>query len=321
MSLVSALGGDGGGEFDRIREIVSALGTAASGIGDDAGLIPHGEGQLVVSTDVSVEGIHFRSTWLSPREIGWRATAAALSDMAAMGASATGVVVAITIPSGSPDDLATECMRGVGDAALAVGAKVIGGDLSGGAVLSLAVTVFGAAAHPVWRNGATPGDELWVTGTLGGSRAGLLALQWGGEVPPGARLAFAHPVPRITAGIWLASQGATAMLDLSDGLAGDAEHLAAASGVALVIDLAALPIHPSVHRMAATVGRSFSEFAAVGGEDYELLVAMPAGWRPTQDPEAWTGVGLTRIGQVEAGEGVRLMQGGEVRALSGFRHV
>ncbi len=320
MTLVSALGGGGGGEFDRIREIVAALGSAAGGIGDDAGLVPEGEGQLVVSTDVSVEDIHFRRAWLTPREIGWRATAAALSDMAAMGASATGVVVAITIPAGSPDEIGTECMRGVGDAALAVGAKVIGGDLSGGPVLSLGVTVFGTAVRPVWRNGATPGDELWVTGALGGSRAGLLAFQGGGEVPAGARVAFAHPVPRIPAGRWLAAQGATAMLDLSDGLAGDALHLAAASGVALVIDLAALPIHPSVHRMAATLGQHFSEFAAIGGEDYELLVAMPAGWRPTQDPEAWTGVGLTRIGRVEAGEGVRLMQGDEVRALSGFRH-
>lgn len=318
MTLVSALGG--GGEFDRIRRVVAALGSAASGIGDDAALIPGGQGELVVSTDISVEGIHFRSEWLTPREIGWRATAAALSDMAAMGASGTGVVVALTMPSGSDQDLATECMRGVGDAALAVGAKVVGGDLSGGPVLSLGVTVFGSALRPVWRSGGRPGDELWVTGTLGGSRAGLLALQGGGEVPAGARLAFAHPVPRIPAGIWLAAHGATAMLDLSDGLAGDAEHLAAASGVAVVIDLAALPIHPSVHRMAAFLGEPFTEFAAIGGEDYELLVAMPAGWRPTQDPEAWTGVGVTRIGRVEAGEGVRLMQGDERRELSGFRH-
>jgi len=318
MTLATALGG--GGEFDRIRAMALALGSAASGLGDDAGLIPRGEGELVVSTDISVEGVHFQSTWLTPREIGWRATAAALSDLAAMGASATGVVVALTIPTGGADDLGVECMRGVGDAAVAVGATVLGGDLSGGPVLSLAVTVFGVARRPVWRRGATPGDELWVTGALGGSRAGLLALQGGGAVPPGARVAFAHPVPRIPAGVWLAAQGATAMLDLSDGLAGDAEHLAAASDVALVIDLETLPIHPSVHRMAGVVGQPFREFAAVGGEDYELLVAMPAGWRPTEDPEAWTGVGLTRIGRVEAGAGVRLMQGDEVRVLSGFRH-
>lgn len=318
MTPGSALGE--GGEFDRIRAIVAALDGAASGLGDDAGVIPLGGGRLVVSTDISVAGVHFQTSWLSPREIGWRAAAAALSDLAAMGAGATGLVVALTLPADAPEGLATDCMRGIGDAAVSVGATVLGGDLSAGPVLSLAVTVFGAATRPVWRRGAVAGCDLWVTGMLGGSRAGLLALQGGGVVPPGARLAFAHPVPRIRAGRWLAGQGAMAMLDLSDGLAGDAQHLAAASEVAVVIDLARLPIHPSVHRMAARAGQSAGEFAAVGGEDYELLVAMPPDWRPTEDPEAWTGVGLTRIGRVEAGAGVRLMDGGTVRALEGFRH-
>lgn len=318
MTVISALGG--GEEFDRIRAIAAALGRSASGLGDDAAALPSVEGELVVSTDVSVEGVHFRREWLTPQEIGWRAASAALSDLAAMGAHTVGVVVALTLPRGSADELAIACMQGVGDAVLSAGGVVLGGDLSGGPALSLAVTVIGHCARPVWRHGARPGDRLWVTGVLGGARAGLLALERGGEVPRGARLAFAHPIPRLAAGRWLAAEGATAMLDVSDGVAGDALHLGAASGVHLEIDLRALPIHPSVHRLATSLGEAAPEFAAVGGEEYELLVTMPADWTPTRDPDAWTGVGLTAIGRVGEGAGVAFLLDGVPRSLQGFRH-
>jgi thiamine-monophosphate kinase len=308
-----------GGEFDQIRELVAVLGDAARGIGDDAAVLPAGEGHLVVSTDVSVERVHFRRDWLRTDEIGWRAASAALSDLAAMGASPTGLVVAVT-RSASDADYALRCMEGVADAARSAGCPVVGGDLSGGDQLSLAVTVFGHTGRPVERRGAKPGDRLWLTGTLGGARAALLRWQAGATPSPAARLAFAHPVPRLTAGRWLAAQGARAMLDLSDGLAGDAPHLAAASGVHLDIDLARLPIHPSVHRAAAGQGEPAAAFAAVGGEDYELLVAMPPEWDRGHDAEAWTGTPLVAIGTVHAGQGTTFRLDGRDLTLAGFRH-
>jgi thiamine-monophosphate kinase len=318
---MTTIGLGGGGEFDRIREIARALGPAAGPLGDDTATIPAGRGALVVSTDVSVEGIHFRRDWLTLPEIGWRATASALSDLAAAAAIPAGATIAVTVPSDVADDALVALMRGAGDAALAAGCQILGGDLSSGPALSVAVTVFGHAdPQPISRMGAQVGNGVYVTGELGGSRAALL--DWlDGETPSAAsRLAFARPQPRILAGRWLATQGATAMLDLSDGLGGDAPHLAAASGVRLEIELDRLPVHPSVHRVAARRGEHFRDVAAVGGEDYELLVTMPASFASARDCEPAAGVVLTRIGQVVAGEGVRVTLAGEPRVLHGFRH-
>ena len=201
----------------------------AVGLGDDCGVLVAVDAKLVVSTDVSVEGIHFRRDWLTLEEIGWRATAAALSDLAADGAEAAGVLVALTVPSETADEEVVAVMLGAGAAAVEVGAVVVGGDLSAGPAWNLAVTVLGWASAPVTRAGARAGDGLWVTGALGGPRAALEAWQRGAAPGDDARRAFARPVPRIHAGRWLARHGAHAMVDLSDGLGADAAHLAAAS--------------------------------------------------------------------------------------------
>lgn len=308
-----------GGEFDRIRAIAAALGPAAGPLGEDTASVPDAPGTLVVSTDSSVDEVHFRRAWLAPEEIGWRAAASALSDLAAAGASPAGLVVALVVPRGTDDALVTGLMAGVGAAAARAGCRVLGGDVSGGGTLALAVTVLGRADRVPGRGGARPGDGVWVTGTLGGARAALLAWLDGRAPAPAARLAFAHPEPRLAAGRWLAAQGATAMLDVSDGLGGDAPHLAAASGVRLVLELERLPIHPSVHAEAARSGTPAAVVAATGGEEYELLVTLP----PEADGSACepaTGVPLTRIGTVTAGAGVEArLQGAEV-ALTGFRH-
>ncbi|MDZ4389192.1 MAG: thiamine-phosphate kinase [Gemmatimonadales bacterium] len=317
MTNLIAMGS--GGEFDRIRAIVAALGDAAGPIGDDTAAIPVGEGELRVSTDVSVEEVHFRRDWLALDEIGWRATASALSDLAATAAEPAGITIALTIPDGTADGDVVQVMRGVGAAAAAAGCQLLGGDMSGGGMWSLAVTVFGHAVRPLSRRGARPGDGIWVSGVLGGARAALLAWQDGREPAPAARLAFARPQPRLAAGRWLASRGATAMLDLSDGLGGDAEHLAAASGVGLEIELDRLPIHPSVHAEARRIDQPAAEFAAIGGEDYELLVALPEGVDGAAC-EPGAGVPLTRIGTVVAGSGVRCLLAGRAIAVAGFRH-
>jgi thiamine-monophosphate kinase len=309
-----------GPEFDRIREITRVLGPQGAGLGDDCGLIRQGEEFFAVSTDVSVEGVHFRPAWIRPEEVGWRATAAALSDLAAEGAEPIGLLCAVVMPGQAPESHLVQLMAGVGAAAKYAGALVLGGDLSSGPSWSVTTTVVGRTKAPITRGGAEPGDRIWVTGNLGAARAALDAWRTNQTPLPGARARFAHPEPRIAAGRWLARHGAHAMLDLSDGIGGDAGHLAAASKVALGIDLDSIPVAPEAREMAQRLGVPAAQFAAEGGEDYELLVALP----PRFDaPDAFArecGIGLTRIGAVEQGSGVRFLLGGRQLELHGFNH-
>ncbi len=265
---------------------------------------------LALSIDASIEGTHFERTWLAPEEIGWRAAAAALSDLAAMGAEPVGVLTSLSAPRSAGAELLAAVMSGVGAAASSVGAGVLGGDLTGGPVLSVTTTVLGWCDRPLRRAGARPGDEVWVSGTLGGARAALEA--WLDRRAPeaGARARFAHPEPRVALGRWLAAAGASALIDVSDGLAGDAGHLAAAGEVGLEIDLDRLPLGPGVARLAEP-----HRFAARGGEDYELLVTLAAGTDTGGAPTP-----LTRIGSVVAAPGVRLREQGREVALTGFDH-
>ena len=302
-----------GPEFDRIRAIASALGRSARGLGDDCAFVPQGEEWLALSTDVSVERVHFRRDWLSLEEIGWRAAASALSDLAAAGATEPVALAALTVPPQEPTETFASLMRGVGAALAAAGGVVIGGDLSQGDAIALAITVVGRAKRVMGRRGAEPGDALWVTGALGGARAALAAWNAGRTPDRAARARFAHPEPRLEAGRWLVDHGAKAMLDLSDGLAGDAKHLAAASGVALRIDLGSLPIESGI-REAGTAGEPAEAFAARGGEDYELLVAMPPAFTGTAEFQ------FTRIGQVSAGAGVTLTLNDRPLTLTGYDH-
>ena len=311
-----------GREFDRIRAVIAALGADVEGAGDDCAFVPSGSGVIALSTDTSVEGVHFRREWLSLEEIGWRAAAGALSDLAAVAAEPIGVLAALVLPDDLGDAETVRMMRGIGDATASVGGKVLGGDMSGGPVLAIGITVVGSCASPVRRTGATVGDSLWVTGSLGGASAALQSLQAGALPAPAARTVFAHPEPRIRSARWLAGRGARAMIDLSDGLAGDAGHLAAASGVRLRIDIGSLPVHPDLVSRVARTGESAVALAAMGGEDYELLVAMPSGFdqRAAAEHLHDTGVPLTRIGLVEAGHGVSLTEGGASVTLRGFDH-
>lgn len=310
-----------GPEFDRIRAIASALRDRARGLGDDCGVVEASSQPRALSTDASVEGVHFRRDWLSFEEIGWRASAAALSDLAAEGAEVEGVLAAVIAPRAAAADETTAVMRGVGAAAAAVGGVVLGGDLSTGPVWCIVVTVVGRGERLVTRAGAGPGDRLWITGALGGARAALEAWQAGREPTAGARTAFAHPEPRITAGRWLAANGARAMIDLSDGLA-DARHLAAASGTRLELDVDRIPVAGDAVAPALAAGVTPQEYAARAGEDYELLVALPAAFGAADQErfERATGLALTEVGVVRAGEGVRATLGGRRIELDGFDH-
>jgi len=308
-----------GGEFDRLRAIFAALGAAGRDLGDDCALLPVGGRTLAISIDLSLEAVHFRTDWLSFREIGWRATAAALSDLAAEGSEPVGVLVSVGLPGKGRGggkgrrDPATEIMSGVGSAARSVGAKVLGGDMVRSPRYLVDVCVLGFVARPVRRSGARPGDGLWVTGRLGGAGLALAALRAGRRVAPAVRRRFARPVPRIAAGRWLARRGARAMIDISDGLAGDAGHLAAASGVGIAIELERVPCWPGVTPRAA----------AASGEEYELLVALPRSFG-TAGARAFrraTGLPLTRIGACTAGRGLRITHEGRlITPPRGFDH-
>ncbi len=186
-----------GREFDLVRAMVRRWGALASGIGDDAAVvdIPAGE-RLVASTDASLDGVHFRRGWLTPREIGARATAAALSDLAAMAATPRALLVALALP---PDWVADveEIAEGIGDVARATGTWIAGGDITRATQFGITCTVLGSTAAPVRRDALVPGDRLYVTGVLGGPCAALRALEGGVAVEPALRERFANPRPRI----------------------------------------------------------------------------------------------------------------------------
>lgn len=308
-----------GHEFDRIRAIAGVLGPRAAELGDDCALVPLNGGFLALSTDASVDRVHFRREWLSFEEIGWRAAAGALSDLAAVGADPVGLLAALTVPDDLGDADVVALMEGVGNAVTSVGGQVLGGDLSRGATLQLAVTVVGSTGSWLGRSGAQPGDGIWVSGFLGGARAALEAWTAGGTPQPEARGAFARPKPRLAVGRWLAAGGAHAMLDVSDGLGGDARHLAASSGARLILDLDRVPVHPGVPLDGPTPP---ALMAAQGGEDYELLVAMPPEFGEAEAARCFleTGVPLTRIGSVGAGEGVEFLHQGTPVEVRGFDH-
>jgi thiamine-monophosphate kinase len=309
MSHETSLGP--GREFDLVRIMMSRWGDRARGIGDDATVltVPDGE-QLVVSTDASLEDVHFRREWLSPMEIGWRATAAGLSDLAAMAASPLGILIALTLSDRWLEDLG-ELADGIGASAAAAGTPIVGGDLTRGDRLAITVTVVGSAATPLRRSGAQPGDSLWLTGQLGGPALAIAAWSEGRQPTPEARARFARPVPRLREAQWLASAGATAGIDISDGLGGDAAHLAAASGVRIAIEADALP----------RVSGADVSTAQRSGEEYELLVTAGRDLDTAAFQREFD-LPLTRIGTVEdADAGVDLIIGGErVASPAGYDH-
>ena len=299
-----------GREFDLVRTLLAEWGKAAQRIGDDAAIldVPAGE-RLVVSTDTSVEGVHFRRDWLNSFEIGYRSTAAALSDLAAMAARPLGVLIALTLPDDNKQ-AAREIATGIREGASAVMCPIIGGDLSAGKSLSLTITALGSAARPLTRSGAKAGQRVYVTGRLGGPAAAVRAWRAGKQPSEGERARFACPVPRIDAAIGLSERGATSGIDISDGLAADLAHIAAASKVAIELDAELIPRFDGVSPAQAVAS----------GEEYEVVVTAP-----TLDVRQFTeefGLELTDIGRVVAGPaGVTLREAGHrISTPAGFDH-
>ncbi len=260
----------------------------ATGVGDDAAVLANG---TVLSVDAVVEGVHFTRAWLSLRDVGWRGTVAALSDLAAMGATPTAVLSSVVTPRAEE---VLEVMDGATEAARAYGAAVIGGNVSKGDALSLHTTVVGAVRAPWTRAGARPGDAVYVTGTVGAAGLGWRGLDAGVELPSYAAR-WRRPRARFDLVPALAP---SACIDVSDGVARDLGRLCAASGVGARIELAALPTEPGFAEACARVGADPDAIALGGGEDYELLFTMPASLPLTI---------ATRIGEIVDAPGVHVL--------------
>ena len=307
--LTTALGH--GNEFDIIRDLLARWSTVARGIGDDAAILrPSPDERLVISTDASIQNVHFRPGWLNPREIGWRAVAAAVSDLAAMAAEPVGMLIAFGLPVGWRGELAF-IAEGIRECAVYADIPIIGGNISRAGELSITTTVIGRTQSPLRRSTMSAGDRIYVTGRLGGPAAALRELVRGEPPEAPHRARYAHPLPRIREARWLAEHGASAGIDISDGLVADLRHLAAASGGRIILDLDRVPRVTDVT----------PEEAAESGEEYEMIVSSAEGF-DTAAFEAEFGVPLTEIGRTEPGPPVvdAMRDGERVAPLGGHDH-
>jgi thiamine-monophosphate kinase len=306
-------------------------GRVLRGIGDDAAVV-RADPICVTSVDAMIDGVHFRlrDGWMTPAQVGHKALAAALSDLAAMGARPGEAYIVLGLPTGFDAQRALALVRSAAALADLVDVTIAGGDVVGAPALTVSVTAVGWADSErelVGRDGAQVGDLVGVTGRLGGAAAGLAALE--SQAPPGgaALSRLRTPMPRLAEGRALAGAGAHAMIDLSDGLAADAAHVGRAGGARLEIDLDTLPLEEGLGEVAAAIGVDPWQLAAGGGEDYELCVCVA----PSEQERAERalretgGVGIAWVGRVleasaDAPPGVTLLADGRPVALSGFEH-
>ena len=302
------------GEFGLIAELTQLFTQGEHvlvGPGDDAAVLRVRQGHVVVSTDLLIEGQHFRNDWVEAADVGHRAAAQNLSDINAMGGRAHSLTIGLGAPSDLPARWALDFATGFAAECDLVGASVVGGDLTRCDQVVIAVTVIGACIQaPVLRSGAQPGDVLALTGRQGWSAGGLAVLTRGFRSPRVLVEAYRRPSPPYDAGPAAADAGATSMIDVSDGLVADAAHLATDSGVAIDIRTEALDVPEPLHAVAAATGADPVSFVLGGGEDHSLLATFPDG----AVPDGWT-----VIGAVAAGEGVTV-DGAAYDGVTGWTH-
>jgi thiamine-monophosphate kinase len=308
------------GEFGLIAAIQAILPpdpSAIVGIGDDAAVLAVPDGRVVASTDLLIEGRHFRLDWSGPQDIGAKAAAQNLADIAAMGAVPMALLFGLAIPGGIEVAWVLDVARGMAAECGRAGATIAGGDVSSADAVMFGITALGhlAGREPVTRGGAKAGEVLAISSPVGWSAAGLALLQAGAadSSPTAARLAAAHrrPQPGYGAGPEAAVAGATAMIDVSDGLVADLGHIADASGVSLNVDTGSLPGVGELSAAAVSTGADWREWALAGGEDHSLAATFPS---VQTVPATWT-----VIGAAERGRGV-LVNGQTWDAAGGWDH-
>lgn len=304
------------GEFELIADITRHFPQHADvllGPGDDAAVLAVTDGRVLASTDLLVEGVHFTREWLSPYVLGRRAAAQNFADIEAMGGHPTALLIGLAAPRDTDPDWFDELARGLAAECDLVGASVIGGDMSTGDAVVVAVTVLGVQtpAGVVTRAGARPGDVVAVAGRLGWSALGLAALKRGVDLPA-VTAAYRVPEPPYGAGARAAAAGATAMLDCSDGLLADLGHIAAASGAVIDVHSPAVPVAPEVTAAAVALGRDPLAAALTGGEDHALLATFP--------PTAVLPAGFVPIGTVGPGPAAVTVDGRRHAGSAGHDH-
>ncbi|GAW48653.1 MULTISPECIES: thiamine-phosphate kinase [unclassified Nocardioides] len=282
------------------------------GPGDDAAVLRIKTGHVVVSTDLMVEGRHFRRDWSSASDVGHRAAAQNISDVNAMGGRATSLTIGLAAPPDLPVVWALDFARGFAEECALVGASVVGGDLTRADEIVIAVTVLGVCTQqPVVRSGARPGDVLAICGRQGWAAGGLAVLGRGFRSPRVLVEAYRRPEPPYAAGPVAAAAGATAMIDVSDGLVADAGHLAEDSAVAIDIHPSAFDVPEPLHAVGAALNADPLQFMLGGGDDHALLATFPD---TASVPEGWS-----VVGEVTEGEGVTV-DGAEYDGPAGWTH-
>jgi thiamine-monophosphate kinase len=302
------------GEFgliDRLREHIGDNRHVLLGSGDDAAHISTNDGSFLVSTDLLIEGRHFRRDWSTAHDVGRKAAASNLSDINAMGGVATALTVGFGAPADLPAAWAVEMVKGFEEECALVGAHIVGGDVTASDAIVIAVTAMGDAPRPVRRSGALPGDVVAFAGDLGLAAAGFATLSRGFRSPKAAVEAHRVPHPPYSAGPQAARAGATSMTDVSDGLIADLTHLAESSGVHIDLDSSAFQIPEAVSTVAEALGRSAIDFVLNGGDSYALVATFSS---ETTLPPEWT-----RIGVVADGAGVTV-DGSDYAGPAGHQH-
>jgi thiamine-monophosphate kinase len=301
------------GEFGLIAAIQAVLPPGSAGpvgIGDDAAVVSAPDRRVVATTDMLIEGRHFRRDWSAASDIGVKAAAQNLADVAAMGAFPTALLVGFAAPGDLPVAWAEDLVRGIAAECSRAGAHVVGGDVSSADSVILAITALGdlAGRDPVTRAGARAGDRLAISGRTGRSAAGLALLQAGLAAGPGGGAGAGsgaagldalvagqrRPRPPYPSGPEAAALGATSMIDISDGLVSDLGHVAGASGVLIDVETARLPDDPDLRAAGAALGADWLPWVLAGGEDHALAATFPPG---TSLPAHWLVIGTVRPGR------------------------
>jgi thiamine-monophosphate kinase len=304
------------GEFGLIGRLTAGRSWPEStllGPGDDAAVVAAPDGRVVATVDVLVEGVHFRLDWSNPHQVGRKAVAANLADVAAMGAVCTALVVGLGSPPETPLSTVDGLAAGMWEEAARVGAGIVGGDVVSAEQLVVSVTALGdlQGREPVTRAGAHPGDVLALCGRIGWSAAGMAVLGRGFRSPVAVVGAHRVPEPPYDGGPQAAVAGATSMIDTSDGLLADTGHIAAASGVQIDIRSAALAVPQRLVEVASALGADPRHWVLTGGEDHALVATFPAG---VALPDGWTA-----IGEVRRGSGV-VVDGSAYDGPAGWDH-